>query len=185
MATCTHMKAKLKKHFGNQIMITKINGKSNIVKLRSTAKIVLQEFHDRQKDGSEMEKIHLIQTAAKLIRIISNQWKPETKTIHHPMKLKVKSSVTIFSQHLSRVFGGNQNGKGCRPKASINQTSYHASSLSSSFTCIIAGCIGFTTLSLLCPTISHQIALLETQLADCQEKLGEEEREKAVSFPSA
>ena len=36
--------------------------------LRSTAACVLQEFHDRQEDDPDMEKILLIKKAAKLIR---------------------------------------------------------------------------------------------------------------------
>ena len=63
----THMKARLKEYFGDQIIITEINGKSNVVTLRRTAACVLQEFHDRQEDDPDMEKIHLIKTAAKLI----------------------------------------------------------------------------------------------------------------------
>ena len=35
--------------------------------LRSTAECVLQEFHDRQEDDPDMEKIPFIKTAAKLI----------------------------------------------------------------------------------------------------------------------
>ena len=56
----THMKARLQEYFGDQIIITEINGKSNIVTLRSTAECVLQEFHDRQKDDPDMEKIILL-----------------------------------------------------------------------------------------------------------------------------
>jgi len=37
----THMKARLKEYFGDQIIITEINGKSNVVNLRSTAECVL------------------------------------------------------------------------------------------------------------------------------------------------
>lgn len=64
----THMKARLKEYFGDQIIITEINGKSHIVTLRSTAECVLQEFHDRQEDDPDIEKILLIKKAAKLIR---------------------------------------------------------------------------------------------------------------------
>ena len=56
----THMKARLKEYFGDQIIITEINGKSNVVTLRSTAKCVLQEFHDRQEDDPDMEKYILL-----------------------------------------------------------------------------------------------------------------------------
>ena len=65
----TLMKARLKEYFGDQIIITDIiNEKSNVVTLRSTAECVLQQFHDRQEDDPDMEKILLIKKAAKLIR---------------------------------------------------------------------------------------------------------------------
>ena len=41
----THMKSRLKEHFSDQILITEINGKANVVTLRSTAEFILQEFH--------------------------------------------------------------------------------------------------------------------------------------------
>ena len=59
----THVKARLKEYFGDQIIITEINGKPNVVTLRSTTECVLQEFHDRQEDDPDMEKIHLTKTA--------------------------------------------------------------------------------------------------------------------------
>ena len=64
----THMKARLKEHFGDQILITEINGKSNVVTFRSTAETILQEFHARQNDHPEEEKKHIIKAAAKLIK---------------------------------------------------------------------------------------------------------------------
>ena len=64
----TLTKARLKEYFGDQIIITDINEKSNEVTLQSTAECVLQEFHDRQEDDPDMEKILLIKKAAKLIR---------------------------------------------------------------------------------------------------------------------
>ena len=64
----THMKARIKEHFGDQIKITELNGRANVVTFRSTAETVLQEFHARQKDHPEEEKQHIIETAAKLIK---------------------------------------------------------------------------------------------------------------------
>ena len=64
----THMKARLKEHFGDQILITEINGKSNVVTFRSNAETILQEFHVRQNDNPEEEKKHIIKAAAQLIK---------------------------------------------------------------------------------------------------------------------
>ena len=85
------MKARLKEYFGDQIIITEINGKSNayVVTSRSTAECVLQEFHDRQEDDPDMEKIHLVKTAAMLIR---NDIKSvETSNEHYPPSYKIES----------------------------------------------------------------------------------------------
>ena len=38
-----HMKARIKEHFGDQIKITELNGRANVVTFRSTAETVLQE----------------------------------------------------------------------------------------------------------------------------------------------
>ena len=67
--SATYMKKKLEKHFGRSIIITEINGKHNVVTLRSTAASILHEFYERQKsDDSQTEKLELIKAAAKLIK---------------------------------------------------------------------------------------------------------------------
>ena len=40
----THMKAKFKEHFGDNIIQTEINGKPNVVTFRHKAEIILHEF---------------------------------------------------------------------------------------------------------------------------------------------
>ena len=69
----------LKEHFGGQILITEINGKSNVVTFRSTAETILQEFHARQNDHSEEEKKHIIKAAAKLIKNYIKLVEPSTE----------------------------------------------------------------------------------------------------------
>jgi len=84
----THMKAKLLEHFGDQILITEINGKANVVTFRSTAETILQEFHAHQKDHPE-QKTYIIQAAAKLIK---NDIKlVETSTGHYPPVDKIET----------------------------------------------------------------------------------------------
>lgn len=64
-----HMQSKLKEHFGNRIVITHVDGKSNIITFRETAEAVLQDFYNNQQNTDvDTEKIQLIRTAAKLIR---------------------------------------------------------------------------------------------------------------------
>ena len=71
--SATYMKKKLEKHFGRSKIITEINGKHNVVTLRSTAASILHEFYERQKsDDSQTEKLELIKAAAKLIKRYKN-----------------------------------------------------------------------------------------------------------------
>ena len=65
----TYMKEQIKQQFGNRIVITEVNGKTNVVTFWSNAATILQDFHSHQKQESpEAEKIRIIQTAAKLIK---------------------------------------------------------------------------------------------------------------------
>ena len=64
-----YMMTKLKENFGDRIVITQINGKSNIVTFCSSAKVVLQSFYEQRKEEhTETEAQRIVLTAAKLIR---------------------------------------------------------------------------------------------------------------------
>ena len=91
----TLMKERLKEYFGDQIIIADTNWKSNVVTLRSTAECVLQELHDRQEDYPDMEKIHLIKKAAKLIR---NDIKSVgTSKEHYPPSCEIESQEKSYN----------------------------------------------------------------------------------------
>ena len=65
----TYMKDQIKQHFGNKIVITEINGKTNVVTFRSTASAILHDFYCQTKqDDSGADKMRIIETAAKLIK---------------------------------------------------------------------------------------------------------------------
>lgn len=84
-----HMKKQLMEHFGDDIIITEINGKPNVVTFRNTAESVLQNFHDKQKDDPGQEKLHIIEAAAKLIQ---NDIKSvETLNDYYPQTDKLQS----------------------------------------------------------------------------------------------
>ena len=61
-----HLKQKLIDHFGDKIMISTINGITNVVTLRHTAESILVDFHKRRCDDPTTEKSRIIETAAKL-----------------------------------------------------------------------------------------------------------------------
>ena len=63
-----HMQQKLQEHFGERIIETEINGKPNVVTFRSKAKTVLHDFYGHRNADPDIEKIRIIETAAKLIR---------------------------------------------------------------------------------------------------------------------
>ena len=59
-----HMQQKLKEHFGDKIIQTEINGKPNVVTFRNKAKY---DFYSH-RDLDPVDKIRIIETAAKLIK---------------------------------------------------------------------------------------------------------------------
>ena len=63
------MKKKLLDRYGDQIIVTEINGKSNVVTFRRTAAPILHDFYDKQRmEHAESETMRIIGTAAKLIK---------------------------------------------------------------------------------------------------------------------
>ena len=65
----TYMKKRINDHFKDRIIITELDGKSNVVTYRSTAFNILHQFYESPKtDDPEAEKFRIIETAAKLIK---------------------------------------------------------------------------------------------------------------------
>ena len=65
----TYMKEQIKNQHGKNIIITERNGKPNVVTMWSTARNILHEFYAHPKqESSEIEKMRIIKTAAKLIK---------------------------------------------------------------------------------------------------------------------
>ena len=64
-----YMKKRINDHFKDRIIITELDGKSNVVTFRSTAFNILHQFYESPKtDDPEAEKFRIIETAAKLIK---------------------------------------------------------------------------------------------------------------------
>lgn len=66
----SYMKKRLKEHFGEKIIYTQMDGKPNMITMRTTAKMVLQDYYDTQKKetNTNEEKIKLVKAAEKLIK---------------------------------------------------------------------------------------------------------------------
>ena len=90
------MCSKLKEHFGDRLVITHINGKSNVVTFRNTAAAILQDFYNsQQKPDLSSEKIRLVQTASKLI--MSDIKLVETESNCYPSYADFKSQDKCIS----------------------------------------------------------------------------------------
>lgn len=64
-----HMKRKLEEHFGDKIVITEINGLSNVVTFKSTAFSILNDFfHSSKMDDCNEEKVRLVKTVAQILK---------------------------------------------------------------------------------------------------------------------
>ena len=62
-----HLRQKLEDHFGDTIIVTSIRGKASVVTFRSTAEKILKQFAQNKEKDIEVEKLHLIKTAALLL----------------------------------------------------------------------------------------------------------------------
>jgi hypothetical protein len=64
----TYMKKRLIKHFGSAVVISEINGKSDVVTFKTTASEILHEFYRQPKEEDlSVRKRRVVETAAKLI----------------------------------------------------------------------------------------------------------------------
>jgi hypothetical protein len=64
-----YMKEQLQEYFGDQIVITTIKNKANVVTLRKTAASIINEFYQNPKQSdAEAEKTKIISTAAQLLK---------------------------------------------------------------------------------------------------------------------
>ena len=88
--TPKYMKKRITEHFGNKVIISEINGKPNVVTLRSNAASILHEFYDRPKQqDADAERRRNIETAANLIK---NDIKMvETSKINYPLVNDISS----------------------------------------------------------------------------------------------
>ena len=90
----THMKKMIKDHYGNEIIIAEINGKSNVVTFTTTASKILHDFHQQsERDDSLREKMRIIETAAKLIK---NDIKSDIQsTDYYPTSKEMSAETAI------------------------------------------------------------------------------------------
>ena len=111
----THMKNKLKEHFGEEIIIAELDGKPNIVTLRNTTAAILHKFYEtNRKADTEAEAMRIVKTAANLIRSdvkcidVSNDFFPSTDQMMDPEKA-VEYLPPMLATFLKIMFAGKHN----------------------------------------------------------------------------
>jgi hypothetical protein len=64
-----YMKQKLMSYFGDELVISNVHGRSDVVTVKATAAKILQQFKDSpQTDDEDTEKRKIVRAAAELIK---------------------------------------------------------------------------------------------------------------------
>ena len=117
-----YMKDKVENYFGENVIITNVNGRPNVVTLRKTATSILNEFHKQQRnDDPEAEKMNIVDSAAKLIK--SDIKLVSTCSENYPtIKTNVQSHIDFLPSTLKLFLEGVLAGKNTAMKiVSIGQ----------------------------------------------------------------
>ncbi|XP_060562092.1 uncharacterized protein LOC132721742, partial [Ruditapes philippinarum] len=123
-----HMKKKIIEHFGNEVIISSIDGKNDIVSLKSNASAIIHSFYeDLQGQSDEEKKIRILETAGKLLKADINSMK--TSRDYYPSFNDVSSAennVSFLPESLQlfmkAIFGQQNNVKVADIGQSIVQT---------------------------------------------------------------
>ena len=86
------MKTKLREYFDDRIIITTINGKSNVVAMRRTTESILFEFRNNHIEDQSSEKNRIIEAVSKFtledIKAVDTFY--DINCIHRQVSLKQK-----------------------------------------------------------------------------------------------
>lgn len=104
----TYMRVKLYEHFGEQVVITNINGKPNIVTFRKAAAQILQEFYDTPKMDSEAEeKQRIIKAAYELIKSDIKEMDTSKSSYPDPSQLRsIDLNLKYLPESLRFILSG-------------------------------------------------------------------------------
>ena len=92
-----YMRQKLESHFGDEVIITCIRGKRNVVTFRSAAEKILEQFAKSKKEtDSEQEKLRIVKTAAKLL--LSDIKKVDTSREEYPSTAEISDRSKNIEQ---------------------------------------------------------------------------------------
>ena len=114
--SAVYMKKRLKEHYKDRVVITELNGVSNIVTFKETASSILNDFYNQPKNMDTAEqKASIIKAAAKLIQSEIKEMPVNKDTYPSPVALSSLEEQTDFlpgslSAFLSTLFPKNTNG---------------------------------------------------------------------------
>ena len=95
-----YMKTKLKEHFGNEVLITNVHGKADVVTFKTTAAGILDKFYQAPKEtNAEPEKLRIIETASKLIKNDIKLSVPPSRPSVYP----AAEDISDFGQNLAFI----------------------------------------------------------------------------------
>ncbi|CAG2238781.1 unnamed protein product [Mytilus edulis] len=120
-----HMNKRLQTCFGSDFIITKVNGKPNIVIYWRTASPILNEFYRRQPTKSqEEETLSMIETAAKLIKADIMSLKDSKAVYPSSFDINSEQNIAFVSDSLRTLlralFSQNDSTVTCKV-ASVDQ----------------------------------------------------------------
>ncbi|CAC5372533.1 unnamed protein product [Mytilus coruscus] len=121
-----HMKNKLKEHFGDEIIISEINGKQNVVTFRNTVRSILHEFYEQTNTNRSIDEGNksIIKAAAKILKseILSSE--TSIKALYpSPDELSAQNNMKYVPESLQTLLQTIFSGKDTRLKImSIGQS---------------------------------------------------------------
>ena len=111
--TPKYMKIKLQEHFGENVIITELDGRPNVVTFRRTAESVLHQYFSQPKSTDcETEKKKLVEAAAQLIKNdiksvhLSNEHYPSTEELS-----SLQDALDFIPESLKTLLSGLLTGK--------------------------------------------------------------------------
>ena len=120
------MKQKLISYFGDELVISNVHGRSDVVTVKETAANILQQFKDSpQTDNEEAEKRKLVRAAARLIKADIKNIDTCRDFYPYPSELRsLEKNVTYVPQPRRILLQETFSGKSCDFEvASIGQLS--------------------------------------------------------------
>lgn len=109
-----YLKEKLLQYFKNEIIITNMKGKKNVVTFRTSAERILYQFAKKETESEEEKKRNIIETAAKLIladlkMVDTNKQQYPSSGVIENIETNLKYVPLSLRVFLTNIFGKKNN----------------------------------------------------------------------------